>query len=286
MALPLMRKATAVWLVENTSLTFLQIANFCGLHELEVSGIADGEVASGIRGMDPITSNQLTKKEIKRCELDPNLKLELIVNPATIGETKRRGPRYTPLSKRQDKPTAIAWLVKFYPDLPDSQIIKLVGTTKPTIKSIREKTHASMSTLKPNSPADLGLCTYVELDEAINKALRAKGIDPEARKKEQDAEKAAALSEDKPSEQHSSGFDFSAFMSTSASSNQDSEILLIDLINCDFASSSPASSTSNSVIESINKGNSFFWSFLVARRLILKLLFDNDAVMLVPFDSK
>ena len=169
MALPLMRKATAVWLVENTSLTFLQIANFCGLHELEVSGIADGEVASGIRGMDPITSNQLTKKEIKRCELDPNLKLELIVNPATIGETKRRGPRYTPLSKRQDKPTAIAWLVKFYPDLPDSQIIKLVGTTKPTIKAIRERSHWNITNIVPTDPVLLGLCKQVELDTAIEK---------------------------------------------------------------------------------------------------------------------
>ena len=169
MALPLMRKATAVWLVENTSLTFLQIANFCGLHELEVSGIADGEVASGIRGMDPITSNQLTKKEIKRCELDPNSKLELIVNPATIGETKRRGPRYTPLSKRQDKPTAIAWLVKFYPDLPDSQIIKLVGTTKPTIKAIRERSHWNITNIVPTDPVLLGLCKQVELDSAIAK---------------------------------------------------------------------------------------------------------------------
>ena len=169
MALPLMRKATAVWLVENTSLTFLQIANFCGLHELEVSGIADGEVASGIRGMDPITSNQLTKKEIKRCELDPNLKLELIVNPATIGETKRRGPRYTPLSKRQDKPAAIAWLVKFYPDLPDSQIIKLVGTTKPTIKAIRERSHWNITNIVPTDPVLLGLCKQVELDTAIEK---------------------------------------------------------------------------------------------------------------------
>ena len=169
MALPLMRKATAVWLVENTSLTFLQIANFCGLHELEVSGIADGEVASGIRGMDPITSNQLTEKEIKRCELDPNLKLELIVNPATIGETKRRGPRYTPLSKRQDKPTAIAWLVKFYPDLPDSQIIKLVGTTKPTIKAIRERSHWNITNIVPTDPVLLGLCKQVELDTAIEK---------------------------------------------------------------------------------------------------------------------
>ena len=169
MALPLMRKATAVWLVENTSLTFLQIANFCGLHELEVSGIADGEVASGIRGMDPITSNQLTKKEIKRCELDPNLKLELIVNPATIGETKRRGPRYTPLSKRQDKPAAIAWLVKFYTDLPDSQIIKLVGTTKPTIKAIRERSHWNITNIVPTDPVLLGLCKQVELDMAIEK---------------------------------------------------------------------------------------------------------------------
>ena len=169
MALPLMRKATAVWLVENTSLTFMQIANFCGLHELEVSGIADGEVASGIRGMDPITSNQLTNEEIKRCELDPNSKLELIVNPATIGETKRRGPRYTPLSKRQDKPAAIAWLVKFYPEISDSQIIKLVGTTKPTIKAIRERSHWNITNIVPTDPVLLGLCKQVELDTAIEK---------------------------------------------------------------------------------------------------------------------
>ena len=169
MALPLMRKATAVWLVENTSLTFSQIANFCGLHELEVSGIADGEVASGIRGMDPITSNQLTEQEIKRCESDPNSKLELIINPATIGETKRRGPRYTPLSKRQDKPAAIAWLVKFYPDLPDTQIIKLVGTTKPTIKAVRERSHWNITNIVPTDPVLLGLCKQVELDKAIEK---------------------------------------------------------------------------------------------------------------------
>ena len=169
MALPLMRKATAVWLVENTSLTFTQIANFCGLHELEVSGIADGEVASGIRGMDPITSNQLTLEEIKRCELDPSSKLELIVNPATIGETKRRGPRYTPLSKRQDKPAAIAWLVKFYPEIADSQIIKLVGTTKPTIKAVRERSHWNITNIVPTDPVLLGLCKQVELDSAVVK---------------------------------------------------------------------------------------------------------------------
>ncbi len=172
MALPLMRKATAVWLVENTSLTFMQIANFCGLHELEVSGIADGEVANGIRGMDPITSNQLTLEEIKRCELNPDSKLELIVNPATIGETKRRGPRYTPLSKRQDKPAAIAWLVKFYPEIADSQIIKLVGTTKPTIKAIRERSHWNITNIVPTDPVLLGLCKQVELDAALTKIDR------------------------------------------------------------------------------------------------------------------
>ena len=169
MALPLMRKATAVWLVENTSLTFVQIANFCGLHELEVSGIADGDVATGIRGMDPIVSNQLTLEEIKRCELDPKSKLELIINPATIGESKRRGPRYTPLSKRQDKPAAIAWLVKFYPDLTDSKIIKLVGTTKPTIKAVRERSHWNITNIVPTDPVLLGLCKQVELDTAIAK---------------------------------------------------------------------------------------------------------------------
>ena len=169
MALPLMRKATAVWLVENTSLTFMQISIFCGLHELEVSGIADGEVANGIRGMDPITSNQLTIEEIKRCELDPKAKLELIINPATIGEKKRRGPRYTPLSKRQDKPAAIAWIVKFYPELADSQIIKLVGTTKPTIKAVRERTHWNITNIVPTDPVLLGLCKQVELDSAIVK---------------------------------------------------------------------------------------------------------------------
>ena len=179
MALPLMRKATAVWLVENTSLTFMQISIFCGLHELEVSGIADGEVANGIRGMDPITSNQLTIEEIKRCELDPKAKLELIINPATIGEKKRRGPRYTPLSKRQDKPAAIAWIVKFYPDLADSQIIKLVGTTKPTIKAVRERTHWNITNIVPTDPVLLGLCKQVELDSAIAKLKKVNTSNPE-----------------------------------------------------------------------------------------------------------
>ena len=158
MALPLMQKATAVWLVENTSLTFDQISKFCGLHELEVSGIADGEVAQGIRGMDPISTNQLTREEIDRCENDPSSNLKLMVNPAAIDEKKRRGPKYTPLSKRQDKPSAILWLVKFHPDLSDGQISKLVGTTKNTIQSIRQRSHWNINNIQAIDPVALGLC--------------------------------------------------------------------------------------------------------------------------------
>ena len=174
MGLPLMRKATAVWLVENTSLTFKQISQFCGLHDLEVSGIADGEVANGIRGMDPIISNQLTQEEIEKCEKDPSAVLTLTVNPATEGEKKRRGPRYTPLSKRQDKPAAIAWLLKFHSELTDSQIIKLVGTTKPTIQAVRARTHWNITNIVPTDPVVLGLSKQVELDLAVDKSRKMK----------------------------------------------------------------------------------------------------------------
>ncbi len=175
MALPLMPKATAVWLVDNTTLTFKQIADFTGLHELEVNGIADGEVAIGVKGFDPIANRQLTADEIKRCEDDPKGKLQLWHNPAAEGETKRRGPRYTPLSKRQDRPAAIAWLVKFHPELSDGQISKLVGTTKPTIQSIRERTHWNISNIQPVDPVALGMCKQIELDAAVAKAARKKG---------------------------------------------------------------------------------------------------------------
>ena len=169
-----MRKATAVWLVENTSLTFKQISQFCGLHDLEVSGIADGEVANGIRGMDPIISNQLTQEEIEKCEKDPSAVLTLTVNRATEGEKKRRGPRYTPLSKRQDKPAAIAWLLKFHSELTDSQIIKLVGTTKPTIQAVRARTHWNITNIVPTDPVVLGLSKQVELDLAVDKSRKMK----------------------------------------------------------------------------------------------------------------
>ena len=169
MALPLMQKATAVWLVENTSLTFGQIATFCGLHELEISGIADGEVAQGIRGMDPISTNQLTREEIENCERNADRNLELMINPAAKGEKKRRGPKYTPLSKRQDKPSAILWLVKFHPDLTDGQISKLVGTTKNTIQSIRQRSHWNINNIQPIDPVALGLCKQVELDLQVKR---------------------------------------------------------------------------------------------------------------------
>ena len=174
MALPLMTKATAVWLVDNTTLSFKQIADFCGLHELEVNGIADGEVAVGIKGFDPIANNQLDESEIEKGQNDPAYKLKLKFNPAAEGELKRKGPRYTPLSKRQDRPAAIAWLVKFHPELADGQISKLVGTTKPTIQAIRERTHWNMANIQPVDPVALGMCKQLELDEAVRKAAAKK----------------------------------------------------------------------------------------------------------------
>ena len=171
---PIMAKATAVWLVDNTNLTFKQIAEFCGFHELEVQGIADGDVAAGVKGFDPVANNQLAQTEIEKAEADANYRLRLKHNPAADGEEKRRGPRYTPLSKRQDRPASILWLVKFHPELADSQISKLVGTTKPTIQSIRERTHWNIGNIQPIDPVALGLCRQSELDQAVQKAAAKK----------------------------------------------------------------------------------------------------------------
>lgn len=176
---PIMAKATAVWLVDNTTLSFKQIADFCGLHELEVQGIADGDVAAGVKGFDPIANNQLTQDEIDKAEADPLYALQLKFNAAAVGEEKRRGPRYTPLSKRQDRPAAILWLVKFHPELTDAQISKLVGTTKPTIQSIRERTHWNISNIQPVDPVALGLTKQTELDAAVQKAAAKKARDGE-----------------------------------------------------------------------------------------------------------
>lgn len=171
---PLMAKATAVWLVDNTTLSFKQIADFCGMHELEVQGIADGDVAAGVKGFDPVGSNQLDQGEIEKGQKDPAYRLKLKHNPAAEGEELRRGPRYTPLSKRQDRPAAILWLVKFHPELADAQISRLVGTTKPTIAAIRERTHWNIQNIQPIDPVALGLCRQSELDAAVQKAARSK----------------------------------------------------------------------------------------------------------------
>ncbi|MEM1373224.1 MAG: DUF1013 domain-containing protein [Pseudomonadota bacterium] len=167
---PIMAKATAVWLVDNTVMSFKQIADFVGLHELEVQGIADGDVAAGVKGFDPVANNQLTQEEIDAAEKDPAHRLKLKYYAAAQGEEKRRGPRYTPLSKRQDRPASILWLVKFHPELTDGQIGKLVGTTKPTIQAIRDRTHWNISNIQPIDPVALGLCKQTELDAAVQKA--------------------------------------------------------------------------------------------------------------------
>jgi hypothetical protein len=170
---PLMPKATAVWLVENTSLTFDQIAEFCKLHPLEVKGIADGEVASGIRGHDPITSGQLSREEIERAEKNPSHALRLATSKVRLPEAKRhRGPRYTPLSRRQDRPNAILWLVRNHPELKDAQIMRLAGTTKSTIAAIRDRTHWNSASLTPMDPVTLGLCTQIDLDFEVQRAAK------------------------------------------------------------------------------------------------------------------
>ena len=174
MNLPLMPKATAIWLVENTSLSFKQIANFCGMHELEIKGIADGEVGAGIKGLNPITNNQLTKEEIDRCSDDSDLELQIIKNEVSAKtEQSKKKKKYTPLSKRQDRPDAVYWLIRNHPELKDSQVARLVGSTKSTIDAIRNRTHWNMTNIRPQDPIGLGLCKQIELDEAIAKAERS-----------------------------------------------------------------------------------------------------------------
>jgi len=167
MTLPLMPKATAVWLVENTALSFEQIAEFCGMHPLEVQGIADGDVSGGIRGLDPVASGQLTLEEIARCEKDAAAHLEILSTAKQYITHKTKGSRYTPVARRQDKPDAIAWLIKNYPLMTDAQVAKLVGTTKNTIQAVRGKTHWNSGNIKPRDPVLLGLCTQTHLDAAV-----------------------------------------------------------------------------------------------------------------------
>ena len=172
----LMPKATAVWLVDNTALSFEQIATFCKLHPLEVKAIADGESAQGIKGLDPISTGQLSRDEIARAEGNPNHKLKLSEPKVRVPESKRKGPRYTPVSKRQDRPNAILWLVRNHAELKDAQISRLVGTTKSTIEQIRERTHWNSTNLTPMDPVTLGLCSQIDLDLEVERASKGRPL--------------------------------------------------------------------------------------------------------------
>lgn len=171
MGVPLMPKATAIWLLENTSLTFVQIAEFCGLHILEIESLANGSMDSRMKGFDPISSSQLTNDEIHRCESDSGARL-ILKSSQTIDSPKKLAKKYTPRAKRQDRPDAISWLLKYYPEIAEQDVCTLLGTTKIMIRSIRNKTHKDIANLKPRSPVALGLCTEAELDFVISKTSR------------------------------------------------------------------------------------------------------------------
>ncbi len=173
MAKLLMPKATAVWLIDNTTLTFDQVSDFTGLHMLEVQAIADGEVAPGMQGPDPVGNGQLTAEEIARCEADATARLQILVTDLPEPVIRQKGPRYTPVSKRADKPDAISWLLRHHPELSDAQVGRLIGTTKPTIQAIRDRSHWNSSNLRPRSPVELGLCRQEEMSIEIQKAIKA-----------------------------------------------------------------------------------------------------------------
>jgi len=218
----LMPKATAVWLIEETALTFSQIADFTDLTEIEIEALANEDIGRGLVGRHPIENGELTKEELERCEKDPGGKLNMAKRDLPAVKSRAKGPRYTPVSKRGDKPDAIAFIIKQNPEISDAQICKLVGTTKPTITAVRERTHPNSSSLKPRHPAELGLCTYQEYEVAYNKGLKAAGKDPEAVK----AERAAQLEQERKEREEGSGdtsssggFDFSNFMSSNPGSS-------------------------------------------------------------------
>jgi hypothetical protein len=218
MARLLMPKATAVWLVENTTLSFEQIAEFCGLHPLEVQGIADGEVAIGIVGLDPVANGQVSMEEIERAQKDPTVHLKLLRQNIPQPLPRTKGPRYTPVSKRQDKPDAVAWLVRHHPELGDAAIARLIGTTKSTIEAVRDRTHWNSSNLKPRDPVLLGLCTQTDLNAAVARARKALG-------KQGEGETPTVPEPEAPAEAGGEnksilgGFDIAAFMQKSGGSS-------------------------------------------------------------------
>lgn len=216
----LMPKATAVWLIENTALTFRQIADFVGLTEIEIEALANEDIGRGLVGRDPIDNNELTQEELDRCQADDQARLIQSKSDLPQVKSRAKGPRYTPVSKRGDKPDAIAYILKHNPEISDAQITKLIGTTKPTILSVRERTHPNMQNLRPRHPAELGLCTYQEYEKAIEKGLKAQGKDPEAVKAERLAAQQKELdkrNEDDGESSKKGGFDFSNFLPDSGS---------------------------------------------------------------------
>lgn len=177
---PLMPKATAVWLVENTALTFDQIADFCDMHRLEVKGIADGDVAAGVIGLNPVLNGQLTDEEIKRCEADESARLQMVKRDLPEVKVRSKGPRYTPVNKRNEKPNAISWLLKAYPGLSDAAISRLLATTKDTINSVRDRTHWNIANIKAENPVLLGLITQRDLDAEVAKIRKSQQVKVES----------------------------------------------------------------------------------------------------------
>jgi hypothetical protein len=209
-AAPLMPKATAVWLLDNTALSFDQIAEFCKLHPLEVKAIADGDAAQGIKGLDPISTGQITREQVAQAEANPEMRLSLVPPKVVVSQERgKKGSRYTPVSRRQDRPNAILWLVRNHPELKDSAIMRLVGTTKSTIASIRDRTHWNAATLTPMDPVTLGLCSQTDLDFEVNRANKEKPAPSDSgatllpasettARKEQEAAAAEAESQQRP----------------------------------------------------------------------------------------
>lgn len=221
----LMPKATAIWFIDNTALDFDQIADFTGLHSIEVQALADGEVGRGIVGRNPVTNNELAQEELDKAIADPSYRMKILRSRTDLPSVKVRakGPKYTPVSKRTDKPDAIAWILKNHPEISDAQITKLVGTTKPTIQAVRDRSHPNSSTIKPRHPAELGLCTYQELEKSSEKGLRAQGKDPAAVKAERLAAQSAKTEPEKEENSREgifAGFDFSNFMSNMNKENK------------------------------------------------------------------
>lgn len=204
-------KATAMWLIDNTTLTFEQIAKFTGLHQVEIQALADGEIGRGIQGRDPVKNRELEREEIRRCEQDESASLQIMKTELPRVKIRSKGPKYTPVAKRGEKPDAILYLLKHNPELTDAQITKLIGTTKNTIASIRNKTHSNMANLKPRNPTELGLCSYEELNEASRKSLKAQGRDPDAEQRAREEESHPERAEE-TTETGTAGFDFSNFL--------------------------------------------------------------------------